>query len=73
MCGAILRVGEQNKPGNFTKLQLLDEHQFIEEELGSVGELSKSVIRKIVRLFVIWRALDACIWHALVDVIFYGP
>ena len=37
----------------------LDDHQFKEEELGSVGELSK--------------ACNTCMWHALVDQTFNGP
>ena len=44
MCGAILRAGEQKKKKKPATLQsrnpCLDDHQFKEEELGSVGELS---------------------------------
>ena len=41
----------------------IDDHHFKEEELRSVGELSK-VCSQLSR--------NVCIWHALVDQTFYG-
>ena len=60
MRGAILRTGEQN---NSTVFQSLNDHQVNEEEMGSVGELSK------VRSQIV---LNVCISHALGDLIFFG-
>ena len=43
MCGAMLRIGEQNNPATVqchVPTPRLDDHQFKEEELGSVGDLS---------------------------------
>ena len=56
MCGAILRIGEQKQPSNCTKSQLhAYDHQFKEEELGSVGELSKVCSRIVPKWLYLAR------------------
>ena len=42
MCGATLRAGEKNTPGTVQSYNSMPgDHQFKEEESGSVGELTK--------------------------------
>ena len=59
MGGTILRTGEQNKLNNCSKSQLhaLDDHQFKDQEMGSVGELSEvcsRIVFKILYLAAHW-------------------
>ena len=64
MCGTILWVGEQDDPTTpQVSTPCIDDH-FKEEELKSVGELSKKYALKLF-----WNAFT---WHELVDLIFYG-
>ena len=60
-----LRIGKQTTQQLYKVVTpCIDDHQFKEEEMGSVGELS-TVCSHVV--------LNACIWRELVDQTFYGP
>ena len=56
VCGTILRVGEQNDSTNPQSIySCIDDHHFKEEELGSVGELSKLSSQIVLKCFYLAR------------------
>ena len=56
MCGAILRAGEKTHQQLYKVITpCLDDHQFKEEELGSVGELAKVCSQIVLKCLYLAR------------------
>ena len=53
MCGAIIRAGEQHRPAIVTPC--LDDHWSKEDELGSVGELSRVCSQMVLKCLYLAR------------------
>ena len=58
MCGKILRTDEPKRLNSFTKVATacIDDHQFKEEEMGSVGEFSKVCSQIVLKCLYLARS-----------------